>query len=134
MDKLIKIKMEEFASALSALEKVVNNKEGIKIDKEIIRDSAIQRFEFTSEIAWKTLKIFLSTEKGVEVGYPKPAYREAQKIGIITPEETQLALEMVSDRNRIAHDYSEDFSDILFEKIQKKYSVLLRKIYEQLIR
>ncbi len=124
--------MEEFSSALSALEKVVNDEEGIKIDKTIIRDSAIQRFEFTSELSWKTLKIFLLTEKGVEIGYPKFAYREAQKIGIITPEETQIALDMVSDRNRIAHDYSENFSDILFEKIQKKYVFLLRKIYEQL--
>ena len=35
------------------------------------RDSTVQRFEFTTEILWKTLKEFLHEKEGVECKSPK---------------------------------------------------------------
>lgn len=54
---------------------------------EFLRDSAIQRFEFTFELAWKTLKVCLELE-GLEARSPRASIREAFAIGLLD-EDTQ---------------------------------------------
>ena len=49
---------EQLAGALSRL------KEALNLPKsDIVRDSAIQRFEFTMDLAWKTVKTFLEEKR-----------------------------------------------------------------------
>ena len=53
MTKLVSI-TEDFKSSVSRLEEVLS------VEKtDIVRDSAIQRFEIAFEMAWKTVKAFL---------------------------------------------------------------------------
>lgn len=124
MDKLIDLKKLELAKALTSLQKAVL----LHLDPEVVRDTTLRRFAFTSELAWKVLKLHIEAEAGVEVMMPKDAYRAAQKRGLITLEETEMALAMVDDRNRLAHDYSEEFAQKLFERIKTSYAPLLAKI------
>lgn len=51
MVELLNKKVIVFKKVLDSLEKVLKDSEGLKIDREIIRDSIIQRFEFSSELA-----------------------------------------------------------------------------------
>jgi len=46
------------------------------VKDELDRDGVIQRFEFTFELLWKTLKIFLG-EEGIECRSPKECLRSA---------------------------------------------------------
>ena len=69
--------LKQFESALKRLEEVLNQEKST-----LIRDAAIKRFEFTFELLWKTLRIFLR-EKGVEVKTPKDCFKEAFRIGWI---------------------------------------------------
>src|SRR3989337_3793326 len=71
---------------------------------EYIRDSAIQRFEFTFELAWKTLKAFLE-EQGITVYSPRDSLRSAFQIGLIG--ETPAWLGMIELRNLTSHTYNE---------------------------
>jgi nucleotidyltransferase substrate binding protein (TIGR01987 family) len=68
-------------------------------------DATIQRFEFTFELLWKTLRRFLQQE-GVDTASPKNTLRHAYRRGILDQE--QLWLDMLRDRNRSSHVYDEE--------------------------
>lgn len=95
----------------------------------IVRDAAIQRFEYTSDLIWKTVLVYLESE-GIVCQSPKGCYREAFKAGIISEEETILALAMVDDRNLTSHTYREEIATEIFQKI-KGYTVLMRDIIDR---
>lgn len=67
---------------LTTLEKAIESLESIvqKPIDDIVRDATIQRFEYTYELAWKTLKRYLKSENVVDETVPiKALYREAAR-------------------------------------------------------
>lgn len=83
---------------------------------EYVRDSAIQRFEFTFDMAWKTLKAVLETE-GVRCASPRGCFREAYKQGLLEYEETWIS--MIEERNRTAHTYKEQTAEEVYGQLPK---------------
>lgn len=81
----------DFQNALNALEQALGIAQS---DLEV--DGALQRFEFTFELFWKTLKLHLDQE-GIIVGTPKQCFKEAYRLGLIRDEAS--ALRMLDDRN-----------------------------------
>lgn len=71
---------------------------------DVVRDGAIQRFEFSLELAWKTLRRCLRL-KGSQVNHPKDVIREAAAEGWITHPEKWLAF--IDLRNETSHVYDE---------------------------
>jgi len=66
---------------------------------DIVRDAAIQRFEFTFELVWKTLQLYLEHE-GFESGSPRAVLKRAFAIRLITDQdEADVWLQMLDDRN-----------------------------------
>ena len=52
--------------------------------QEAVKESLIQRFEHTEEIAWKTGKRYLKTVEGyAEDAGPKPVYRQLGRLGLL---------------------------------------------------
>ena len=95
----------------------------------IIRDAAIQRFEFTFELIWKTLKAYLEEKGEKDLFFPKDAIRSAFRAKLV--EDDPLWLEMVDTRNETSHIYSE----ALAQKSYKKFSAylpLIRKLIDKL--
>ena len=86
----------------------------------VVRDAAIQRFEYTFEIVWTSLKEFLKEKAGVIANSPKLVFREALAVGILSEEEIRKCLEMTDDRNDITHTYD--------EKVAKKFFPILKNI------
>lgn len=127
MDPVVNYKKEEFARALASLDEVLRAERN-----DITRDSAIKRFEFTFESAWKTIKAFLREKFGVDAFAPKDCFRELLRNGLISEAETEELLLMTDDRNRIVHTYSEAFSDELFQKVVASYAQLLRMIFQKI--
>lgn len=81
---------------------------------EYIRDSAIKRFEFTFESAWKAMKVYLE-EKGVKVYAPRDIIKSAFQVKII-PEDT-LWLDMLEIRNLTSHIYNEKIAETVYSKL-----------------
>jgi len=111
-----KLKVNNFNNALTRL------KEGIaKYDKvdDLSRDGIIQRFEFTFELAWKSLKVLFENEGLTGLNSPKTVLREAFGAELIKDDELWLA--MLNDRNTTAHIYSEQLSIEICNNIQAKY-------------
>jgi len=114
------IKINNFSNALSRLE------EGVaKYDEtnDLLRDGVIQRFEFTFELAWKTLKAVFEDEGLTGLNSPKTVLREAFAAELIKDDE--LWLSMLGDRNSTAHIYSEQLAIEICKNIQGKYIIEL---------
>jgi nucleotidyltransferase substrate binding protein (TIGR01987 family) len=96
---------------------------------DVVRDSAIQRFEFTYELAWKTMKNYLE-EKGVKDIYsPKDAIRGAFQVKLIDNDPKWL--DMVETRNETAHIYNEEMAEKVYGKLPK-YPPLIEKLIKDL--
>jgi len=102
--------------------------EAFKNDSEnlFIRDSIIQRYEYTIELAWKTLKDYLEDEGFIDVSSPKKVIRQALKEGYITDSAWLKALD---DRNKTTHAYDEEMAQEITEQIKEQYFFLLRDLY-----
>jgi nucleotidyltransferase substrate binding protein (TIGR01987 family) len=96
---------------------------------EYIRDSAIQRFEFTFELMWKTLKAYLE-EKGVRVYSPKDAIKGAFQVGLIEDDSKWLA--MIETRNLTSHVYNETMAERVYASL-KDYIPLLKKLIKDIV-
>ncbi len=83
----------------------------------IVRDAAIQRFEYTFEASWKLLKAFLAAREGVLCASPKACFRAAFQSGLLDEGETTLALEMTDDRNLTVHAYHEATAQRIYERL-----------------
>ncbi len=119
MDRLKK-QIEDFERALSRFEEAValaDKNRGNKL-YPFLRDSAIQRFEFTFEIFWKLVKTAMKELEGVECNSPKSCMRELFKNRYVTEEELRKLLQMVDDRNLTVHTYHEKLAEELFEKLE----------------
>lgn len=95
---------------------------------EVVRDAAIQRFEFTVELAWKTVMRFARNE-GYEVVSPRQAFRTALKMEWI--EDDEVWMKMIDDRNLTSHTYSETLAEALFARFPA-YSHALTQLRDHL--
>ena len=92
---------------------------------ELIRDATIQRFEFTFEVVWKTLKLYLERQ-GHECGGPRLVFKKAFAEKLIpTPEEADVWLRMLEDRNLTSHAYDEALASRIYGNIVQDYAPLL---------
>lgn len=122
---------EEIEYALNKFnDAVCRLREGVLQAKdELDKDGVIQRFEFTFELLWKALKIFLEDE-GIECRTPKECLKSAYRVGIIEDEE--IFLDMLEDRNKTSHIYSKEESEEIFQRIKEKYLSEMEKILNKL--
>ncbi len=86
--------------------------------EELEKDGVIQRFEFTFELLWKALKIYLEF-KGIQTKTPRDSLKEAFRIQLIDKEE--IFLNMLEDRNKTSHIYDQQTSEEIFERIKTEY-------------
>ena len=98
-----------------------------KSDLEV--DGVLQRFEFTFELFWKTLKLHLEQE-GIIANTPKQCFKEAYRLGLIRNESS--ALRMLDDRNLTVHLYDQKTSREVFERVRTLYLELFREALNQI--
>ncbi len=124
MIKEVKYSFEKLKKASGKLDDAVRE----AID-ELDRDGAIQRFEFTFEVFWKTLRIFLEYE-GYRCAGPRSCIKEAARRGFL--KEAEIVLDMLEDRNKTSHIYDESTAKEIFERIKIRYVKIFRENIELL--
>ncbi|MEO8086410.1 MAG: HI0074 family nucleotidyltransferase substrate-binding subunit [Bacteroidota bacterium] len=89
----------------------------------------VQAFEFTFEIAWKTLKDFLES-KDVVISYSRDIIKEAFRAQLIENGETWL--DMLDKRNLMSHTYNEENAAAAIKLIREKYFSAIKDVYDSL--
>jgi nucleotidyltransferase substrate binding protein (TIGR01987 family) len=121
-------RISDYGKALERLEEAINDSK--KIELSSIRDGVIQRFEFTLELAWKTMKYYLNYEGIEEAKSPRSTIRGGFNTGII--KNSKLWIDMIEDRNLTTHTYSQSTSDEIYDKIVEEYYMELKVFYEKM--
>lgn len=88
-------------------------------------DGTIQRFEFTVELFWKTLRRCLEAE-GVAPGTPRDTLTSAFHAGWIDDETAWLS--MLRDRNQTSHVYDEAAAQAIYSRIRGYFPVMRRAL------
>ena len=96
-----------FQGALARLRRAIARSLANAGDEEV-RDSVIHRFEYTYELAWKTLRRYLAGEGVDEIATfsKRDLYREAAARGLIDDPTAWFAYQTA--RNETSHTYNAD--------------------------
>lgn len=87
---------------------------------DIIRDSLIQRFEFTYELTHKTLREFMKyLGVTLENSFPRSIYKKAYVNNLISNDKVWISL--LEDRNSTSHIYNENLADEIANRIVQEY-------------
>ncbi|SES87303.1 nucleotidyltransferase substrate binding protein [Anaerobranca gottschalkii] len=89
----------------------------LKVEKlnTLEKEGLIQRFEYTFELAWKTLKDYLEIN-GVNANFPREVIKEAFRYNII--EDGEVWMDMLEKRNLLANTYDQERFNLAIEKIK----------------
>ena len=98
-----KQRLQNFNKAIARLEKACQ--QGSYNDLELA--GLIQTFEFSFELAWKTLKDLLEFE-GYDAASPRAVIRTALEAKHITSEQCEVLLDALGKRNLLSHTYDEE--------------------------
>ncbi len=123
-------KLEKFSEAVNRLEEAL--KEYDKYGISSSRDGVIQRFEFCTELAWKSTREFLISEGYIDLNSPKAVMKQAFADNVITDEKTWL--ELLYSRNLTSHIYDEFTACDIFTNIKDKYLLLFKQLLDKLKR
>ncbi|MBE0451874.1 MAG: nucleotidyltransferase substrate binding protein [Clostridia bacterium] len=83
------------------------------------KQGVIQAFEFTHELAWKTMKDFLESKGNTEIYGSKDAARQSFKYGLIL--DGEVWMHMILSRNLTSHTYNEKTVDDIIESVADEY-------------
>lgn len=119
-------RLVEYKKALIKLEEATREEES-----EIIIDGVLHRFEFTFELAWKTMKDVLEYQGVItKLGSPREIIQIAFKQNII--EDGEIWIEIMLSRNSLSHIYDETTSRKIYKDIKEKYIKEFEKLKETL--
>lgn len=94
---------------------------------DIIRDSLIQRFEFTYELTHKTLKEFMKyLGVTLENSFPRTIYKKAYVNNLISDD--QVWIRLLEDRNYTSHIYNEELANEVAKRITKDYVLAIEEL------
>jgi nucleotidyltransferase substrate binding protein (TIGR01987 family) len=92
----------------------------------------IQAFEYTHELAWKTLKDFLEDKGNSPLFGSKDVTRAAFKLELIENGDTWM--DMIKSRNQTSHTYNEEVAAEIVNNIIHHYFKNLMLLHEKLNR
>jgi len=122
-------RFQNFERALVQLER------GVELSRqrplsELERQGLVQAFEFTHELAWKTLKDFLEESGQSGIYGSRDATRAAFAAGLI--ENGDLWMRMITSRNQTTHTYNEETVQDICAAIVNEYAGAFAQLRQRL--
>lgn len=121
-------KLEKLNNAVDRLGEALEDYNRVKLDS--VRDGVIQRFEFCTELAWKTLREHLIEQGYTDINSPKAVMKTAFADGLLNNE--QGWLDILNSRNITSHIYDENTAAQVFSKISTVYYPLFKELLQKL--
>jgi nucleotidyltransferase substrate binding protein (TIGR01987 family) len=122
-------RFSNFRRALAKLKEVVKG-EAYEELSELEKEGMIQRFEYTFELAWKTLQDLLEYKGYDGIAGPNPVLEQALLDGYITDEAGWRR--MKKSRELTSHTYNSDTAEDIARNISAGYYDLLQALENRL--
>jgi len=119
-------RFENFSKAFLQLESVVSSS---SLLSDLEKEGMIQRFEYTFELAWKTLKDYLASQE-VDAGFPRKVIKQSFHYGLI--ENGEVWMDMLERRNMLAQSYNEEIFRQAVDLIVNHYFIEIKTIWKQI--
>lgn len=120
-----------FKKALAKLTEVVVEREDELDDlSELEKEGLIQRFEYTFELAWKTLQDLLRHKGYLDIAGPNPVLKQAFEDSYITNNDGWT--NMKKSRELTSHTYNSDLAEEIVDDIIHVYYPLLIELSNKL--
>jgi nucleotidyltransferase substrate binding protein (TIGR01987 family) len=119
-------RLENFERAITLLKGAFEKNPAEMSDLE--KEGVVQRFEYTFELAWKTLKDYL-VYSGVVFDpiTPRSVIKQAFAAKII--KDGQIWINMLEQRNLMSHTYDSASFDAAFSRIHTSYLDALEQVF-----
>jgi nucleotidyltransferase substrate binding protein (TIGR01987 family) len=122
-------RFSNYKKALAKLEQIAAHKLLSELS-ELETEGLIQRFEYTFELAWKTLQDLLEHKGYQDIAGPNPVLEQALKDGYIQSEKGWR--QMKKSRELTSHTYNSDTAEDIAEDIIELYYDLLKALETKL--
>lgn len=118
-------RLQQFTKAGQRLAEPLAN--GFAALNRLEQEGVIQRFEYTFELAWKTLKDLLFYE-GFDAKSPRDVIRQAFASGYLSEDDAETALTALEKRNLLTHTYEEATMLEALELIETQFQPMLARL------
>ena len=118
--------LQRFSNLKKAFQKL---KEAVEIESlsELESEGLIQRFEYTYELAWKTLQDLLEAKGYLDLKGPTPVIQQSFQDGYIVDGDGWMKLK--KSRENTSHTYNKEVAKEIVETIISSYF----RLFEELI-
>lgn len=122
-------KLENYKRALATVQELRSESADEFSELEIA--GAIQRFEYTQELAWKTLQAFLD-DRGIDnrLFGSRDTIDSAFEVGLI--DDPEVFHDMIDKRNLSSHSYNRDVAHEIFDAILPRFLPALEHVAQTL--
>jgi nucleotidyltransferase substrate binding protein (TIGR01987 family) len=124
-------RFDNFSRAFALLREAIEGMEE-REPSQLEQEGIVQRFEYTWELAWKTLKDFLD-DQGISLNpaTPKAVIRAAFKADIISRGDDWMAA--LDARNKMSHTYNFEVFKQVVSDIRAQYLGLFDSLHDYLV-
>lgn len=121
-------RFDNFKRAYFLLQEALDDLENLS---QLEREGLIQRFEFCTELAWKTIKDYLESQNVIfKQLTPRAVLKEAIALKFL--ENGQTWLDILDARNKMSHTYDFTGFQNVVQEIAKEYIICFTELYEKL--
>lgn len=116
----------KFARKLNDLEAAVSNfRDSLTLEPALfpelvadnIKSGQIQKFEFTVELLWKTIQVFMYEVDGVDAVTPKSVAKEFVEAGHCDYDVYEQLISAINDRNHLSHIYRQEMAESIWQHL-----------------
>lgn len=120
----------DYRKALARLTVAINifkpeeDEENFELEEvdELLKEGFIHRFEYTSVMAWNSMKAYVEHQEHKTVLGPANVIRQAHKLGLVSDPDAWM--DVIKSLNITAHTYSKTTTEEIFEKLIDSYYAL----------
>lgn len=88
-----------------------------EFEADIIKNGQIQKFEYTIELLWKTLKKFFEIKREKVFLYPKDVIKACLAEELIDEDNYLILIDAIESRNLLSHVYKIEMFDLIYPQL-----------------
>ena len=105
-----------------ALQVDLSNRPEDEVD--LLKNGQVQKFEYSVELLWKTIRFFLFYIHGIECNSPKSCMKMFYQNTEMSEKDYEELIEMINSRNELSHVYDDSVFDKIFNRLNTYLDIM----------